>query len=88
MIAVLLHDFPASTLGHGQQLAALVLYALPVRRNAGVDGDLLWPGHVEVPLPDAAQTMGLHASLDLVHLSSRQHRGVGPNEPLDVALGR
>src|SRR5262249_12583605 len=46
VVAVLLHYLPASALGHGQQLAALVLDALPVGRYAGVDGHALCPGHV------------------------------------------
>jgi hypothetical protein len=45
VVAVLLHDLPATALGHAQQLTALVLDGLPVSRYAGVDSDALCPGH-------------------------------------------
>src|SRR5262249_598415 len=45
MVADLLHGLPGPALSHGQQLAALVLHALPVGRYASVDGDALCFGH-------------------------------------------
>src|SRR5262245_12133693 len=45
VVAELLHDLPTPALGYSQQLAALVLDALPVSRYAGVDGDALCFGH-------------------------------------------
>src|SRR5215510_6926052 len=52
VVAVLLHDFPAPALGHGQQLAALVLYTLTVCAHPGVDRDPLGLGHAGSPVCD------------------------------------
>src|SRR5262245_35845995 len=52
VVAVLVHDLPATALGYGQQLSALVLHALTVCAHPGVDRDPLGLGHAGSPVCD------------------------------------